>query len=256
MPTFSAHGIEIAYATHGKGPPVLLIHGFASNGNVNWVETSWTTALAEAGLTSLVIDNRGHGGSQKLHDPTAYAPTKMAADAVALLDELGIAKLPVIGYSMGARIAAFMARDWPDRVQCAVLGGMGRNLVTGLGDSEEIIAGLLAPSLADIAGRTGRQFRAFADRTGADRQALAACMSSSREAMSEEDVRRIGVPVLVATGSDDEMAGPADKLAELLPDGRAFTIEKRDHMRATGDPRFKAAATDFLERYGAEHAQV
>ena len=80
--------------------------------------------------------------------------------------------------------------------------------------------------------RTGRQFRIFADRTGADRAALAACMVTSREPMPEADVRRIAVPVLVAVGSEDDMAGAAEPLAALLPQGEAFTIpEPRPHAR-------------------------
>src|SRR5690606_13022238 len=118
-------------------------------------------------------------------------------------------------------------------------GGMGMNLITGLADSEEIISALTADSLADVRGKTGRQFRIFAEHTGADKAALAACMVSSREPMSEAQVRAIEVPVLVAVGAEDGMAGPPEPLAALLPKGEAFTIERRDHMRATGDPQFK-----------------
>jgi pimeloyl-ACP methyl ester carboxylesterase len=173
----------------------------------------------------------------------------MAEDSRALLDHLGIKGAAVFGYSMGARIAAFLALAHPGRVALSVWGGMGMNLITGLSDSEEIIAALLAPNLADVKGRTGRQFRIFADRTGADKEALAACMVTSRTPMPEADVRQITVPVLVATGSDDAMAGPADALAAILPMGEAFTIPGRDHMRSTGDPKFKAAALDFLARH-------
>ena len=136
---------------------------------------------------------------------------------------------------MGARIAAFMALNAPSRVSRVVLGGMGLNLVTGLADSEAIIAGLTADSLAEVTGRSSRQFRIFAEHSGADRAALAACMISSREPMAEADVRRIAAPVLVAVGEADDMAGSADALAALLPRGEAFTtIPRRDHMQAHG----------------------
>jgi pimeloyl-ACP methyl ester carboxylesterase len=249
MPSFLSDGISIAYETHGEGPPVLCIHGFGSSGKVNWIDTGWVETLNEAGYQAITFDNRGHGGSRKLYDTKLYFAHDMASDAAGLLDHLGIAKAHVLGYSMGARIGAFLALQQPDKVIASVWGGMGRNLVTGLADSETIISALTAESLSQVKDRIGRQFRIFADHNKADKAALAACMVSSREPMSEAQVRQITGPVLVATGADDEMAGPAYALAELLPQGEPFTIERRDHMRATGDPQFKRAALDFLARH-------
>jgi pimeloyl-ACP methyl ester carboxylesterase len=250
MPSFFSDSIEIAYEIHGEGTPILLIHGFGSSGKVNWIDTGWVETLTGAGYQTITMDNRGHGNSRKLYDPQLYFAHEMAEDAARLLDHLGIARAPVMGYSMGARIAAFLALQHPDKVTALVLGGTSGNLITGLEDSEEIIAALTAESLSQVTGKTGRTFRIFADHTGADRAALAACMVSSREQMTEAQVRAISVPVLVAVGSEDEMAGPPEALAALLQRGEAFTIERRDHMRATGDPQFKAAALEFLARHG------
>ena len=249
MPQFNSAGIAIDYEVHGAGEPVLLIHGFVSSGKVNWIDTGWVKTLVDAGYQAITFDNRGHGASRKLYDAQLYFAHEMAEDARRLLDHLVIARCPVIGYSMGARIAAYLALNHPERVTAAVFGGMGRNLVSGLEDSEEIIEALTAESLDQVTGRTGRMFRIFADHNKSDRAALAACMVNSREPMSEDKVRAISVPVLVAVGSDDEMAGSAAALAELLPQGEAFTIERRDHMRATGDPQFKQATLAFLARW-------
>lgn len=249
MPSFSSDGIAIAYQVHGEGKPILCIHGFGSSGKVNWIDTGWVETLREAGYQPITMDNRGHGESRKLYDAQLYFAHDMAEDAKRLLDHLGIGRAPVIGYSMGARIAAFLALNHPDKVTASVWGGMGLNLITGLADSETIISALTAESLSEVKDRIGRQFRIFADHTGADKAALAACMVSSREPMTEAQVRRIAGPVLVATGADDDMAGAAGPLAALLPQGEAFTIEKRDHMRATGDPQFKRAALEFLSRH-------
>ncbi|MGB3024561.1 alpha/beta fold hydrolase [Paradevosia shaoguanensis] len=248
MPTFLSDRISIAYEVYGEGEPVLLIHGFGSSGIINWVNTGWVEALNKAGYQAITIDDRGHGLSEKLYDPNDYYPALMAADAERLLEHLGIERAFVIGYSMGARITAFLAVEWPERVKAAVMGGMGMGLVTGLSDSREIIDGLNADSLADVKHPTGRQFRIFADHSKADRQALAACMVSSRQPMDIDDVRRISVPVLVAVGETDDMAGSAQELADLLPKGEAFVIPRRNHMLATGDARFKEAAIAFLER--------
>lgn len=248
MPSFTTSGLSLAYEDQGEGLPVLLIHGFASSGKVNWQDTGWVETLTEAGYRAITLDNRGHGQSDKPHDPELYYPSQMAEDAVALLDHLDIAQAAVIGYSMGARIAAFMAYAHPERVVSLIFGGMGLNLVNGLSDGNDIIAGLRAPSLADLSHPTARQFRIFADHTGSDREALAACMEASRQPMARADVRRIEVPVMVAVGEADEMAGRPEPMAELLPQGEAVLIPRRDHMRATGDKVFKAAALDFLGR--------
>jgi pimeloyl-ACP methyl ester carboxylesterase len=249
MPNFISDGLTLHYQRVGAGTPVLLIHGFGSSGSINWVATGWADTLAAEGYEALILDNRGHGDSDKPYDEERYFPQVMAEDARALLDHSGIERCFVIGYSMGARIAAFLALLHPERVAAAVLGGMGMNLITGLSDSEEIIAALRATSLDDVDHPTGQMFRRFADQSKADRLALASCMVHSREPMLEEFVRRISPPVLVAVGERDEMAGSPQALAALLPHGEAFTIARRDHMLATGDRTFKAAALHFLRRH-------
>lgn len=246
MPTFSSDGIAIAYEVFGEGVPVLLVHGFGSSIQVNWVQTGWVETLNQAGYKVIAFDNRGHGQSEKLYEPEFYYPNLMAWDAQRLLDHLGIDEAFVIGYSMGARISAFLARQAPQRVRAAVFGGMGMNLINGLDDSREIIDALNADKLSDVSHPTGRQFRIFADHSKSDRAALAACMMTSRQPMTVEEVKRIDVPILVAVGEDDDMAGSPEKLAALLPRGEAFSIPHRNHMLATGDKRFKEAALAFL----------
>jgi len=248
MPSFQSGGYTLNYETAGEGPAVLCIHGFASSGRVNWVETGWVDTLVGAGYKAITFDHRGHGQSDKPHDPEAYYPESMMADCLALLDHLGESRVAVLGYSMGARVAAFLSFSHPERVAAAIFGGMGLNLINGLTDGNDIISGLRAPSLADLTHPTARQFRIFADHTKSDREALAACMETSRQPMARADVRRIEVPVLVAVGEVDAMAYPPEPLAELLPHGEAFVIPRRDHMRATGDSKFKEATLEFLGR--------
>ena len=165
MAQFRNGEVEIAYLDSGEGEPIVLVHGFASNKEVNWVNTGWMTTLTRAGFRAIALDNRGHGASSKLYDPAAYHSATMAEDVRALLDHLQIERADVMGYSMGARIAAFFAVEHPGRVRSLVLGGLGIRLVEGVGLPESIAEALEAPSLADVSGTTERMFRAFAEQT-------------------------------------------------------------------------------------------
>ncbi len=247
MPSFNHGAVEIAYLDEGQGPPIVLIHGFASNREVNWVYPGWVSTLKAAGRRVIALDNRGHGQSTKLYDPSDYNTDKMAADARALLDHLQIEQADVFGYSMGARITAFLAAAHPDRVRSAILGGLGYKLIDGVGLPESIADALEAPSLADVTDPTARTFRAFADQTKSDRRALAACIRGSRQVMSVDQVAGIAVPTLVAVGTKDDVAGPAGKLAAVMRDARAFDIAGRDHMLAVGDKSLKTAVLHFLD---------
>ena len=246
MASFSHDDVEIAFLDEGEGEPIVLVHGFASNKNINWVGPGWVSTLTQAGRRVIALDNRGHGASTKLYDAAAYHSSLMAEDVRALLDHLGLKRADVMGYSMGARIAAYLALSHPDRVRSAVLGGLGIRLVEGVGLSDTIADGLEAPSLAEVADPTARMFRAFAEGTGSDLRALAACLRGSRQTLSRGEVERIAVPVLVAVGSEDPIAGSPQALAALIPGARALVIPGRDHMLAVGDKTFKTAVLTFL----------
>ena len=249
MKTFLSDGIELAYHDEGAGDPILLIHGFASNARVNWFETGWVTFLTHAGYRVIAIDNRGHGGSKKLYAPALYRAPLMAEDARRLLDHLGLGRAHVMGYSMGARITAFLTLNHPERVRTAVFGGLGSGMVDGVGEAEPIARALEAERLEDVNHATGRAFRVFADRTGGDRLALAACMRAARQKISADEMAQIAVPVLVAVGTRDVIAGSAQRLAAMIPGAEALDIPRRDHMRAVGDRVYKDGVAEFLGRH-------
>lgn len=250
MASFNNGAVEIAYLDQGEGEPVVLVHGFASNKEINWVNPSWLTTLTRAGRRVIALDNRGHGQSSKLYDPAAYQMTLMAEDVRALMDHLRIARADVMGYSMGGRITAFMAVHHPERVRSAIIGGLGVRLVEGHGGAmANVIAGALdANALADVTDPTGRTFRMFAEQTKSDLKALAACMRRPRETLTREQVAGIAAPVLVAVGSKDDVAGSGPALAALIPGARALDIPGRDHMLAVGDKVFKAGVVEFLNQ--------
>ena len=246
MERFQRDGVEIAFLDEGEGDPIVLVHGFASTAAVNWVHPGWVATLTKANRRVIALDNRGHGASTKLYDPAAYHSAIMAEDVRALLDHLGLGSADVMGYSMGARISAFLALAHPRRLRKVVFGGLGSHLIEGVGLPESIADALEAPSLADVRDPQGRTFRAFAEQTSSDLEALAACVRGSRQTLSRDEVAAIRVPVLVAVGSKDTVAGAAHELAALLPFGRALDIPGRDHMLAVGDKVFKQGALAFL----------
>src|ERR1700685_2012122 len=160
---FSSDGGDIAFidakprgradipfpATTPRGPdrnePILLIHGFASSYRMNWVGPRWVDTLTQAGRRVIAFDNRGHGQSQKLHAPADYHFDLMIRDAANLLAHLGVERADVMGYSMGARIASFLALAEPPLVRSLILGGLGDRLVRDAGLPEAIAEALEAP---------------------------------------------------------------------------------------------------------------
>lgn len=248
MPTFQSDGIELAYLDEGSGEPVLLIHGFASSRLVNWVYPGWVETLKTAGRRVIAIDNRGHGDSEKLYDPADYHLSTMAADAARLLDHLGVARADVMGYSMGARIAATLAIEHPERVRSLVVGGLGAAMMTGMLSAEPIAQALEASSIAAVSDPTGRTFRQFAEQTKSDRLALAACIRSSREPIPAERAATIACPTLIAVGTKDLIAGSPAELAAVIPGAEVLDIPGRDHMVAVGDRVFKQGVVEFLSR--------
>ena len=207
-------GVRLAFidempATCSRGKPVLLIHGFASTHAVNWIFPLWVKTLTEAGRRVIAFDNRGHGRSEKFYDPAAYSLSEMAEDARALLDALDIAVVDVMGYSLGARIAAFLAKAHGHRLR--------------------------------------RSFRSFAEATKSDLKALAACVRGARQALTEAEVREINIPILIVMGTEDRVGGDPHALAVLFKRARTVHIPGHDHNRTVGDKVYKASILDFLD---------
>jgi pimeloyl-ACP methyl ester carboxylesterase len=246
MPSFHNGAVEIAYLDEGEGDPILLVHGFASSKNVNWVYPTWVSELKKNGRRVIAFDNRGHGDSGKLYDAAEYEIGIMAADIVALMDHLRIERADVMGYSLGSRMTAVMALREPQRLRSAILGGIGIGLIEGGGPGENVAEALEAPSLDDVTDPVGRTFRAFADQTRSDRRALAACLRGSRRLMTRQEAGAIKVPALIAVGTSDEIAGSAQALGKIIPAAEVLDIPNRDHMRAVGDKVYKTGVLDFL----------
>lgn len=251
MNSFKSDGVDIAYtdyppAGEDKRAPILLIHGFASTQTVNWLFTQWIKTLTEDGRRVVTFDNRGHGQSEKLYDPSLYTLEAMAGDAAALLDHLAIPQADVMGYSMGARIALTLALTVPEKVRTLILGGVGDYLVSDPGLPSGLAEAMEAERIEDIGSPMMKIFRGFAESTRSDLAALAACARGFRKAMDPASLARIAQPVLICVGTRDDVAGDPHPLQPLFRLAEIVDIPGRDHNRAVGDRVYKQAVLSFL----------
>jgi pimeloyl-ACP methyl ester carboxylesterase len=248
MPVFQPQpSLSLAYDDLGDGPPILLVHGFASNRKTNWIGPGWYDTLVKSGKRVIALDLRGHGESEKLYDSADYDEDRMARDALALLDHLGVAEADYMGYSMGGFIGVSAAALAPERWGRIVLAGIGQNYMSStVVDPQDIARGLTAPALNDVQGAVARQFRRFAESSGNDLKALAACILRPRRSLQAHELTHVMNRVLVITGDRDAISGPPEPLAALFPRGESALIPGRDHMTAVGDKAYKAAVVAFL----------
>jgi pimeloyl-ACP methyl ester carboxylesterase len=242
---FDSNGIRLHYELHGpeNGTPVVLVHGFASDYRLNWVGTRWQETLTQAGYRVVGLDCRGHGNSEKPHDPAAYALELMAADVNRLLVHLNIRIAHYVGYSMGARIGIQALLDFSPRLNRVVLGGVGWG--GAFGEAKEIARAMRGqPTTSEVA----RSFYDFARaRPENDLEALAACILGPQPEPDPKRLAAITNPVLVAVGENDDIAVDAERLVESIPSAHLVTISGRNHMSAVPAREFKEAALEFLE---------
>ncbi len=251
MDTLLSDGVEIAYTdfpplSEDRHEPIVLIHGFASTHAVNWLFTQWVKTLTEDGRRVIVLDNRGHGRSGKLYDPVSFSLDAMAADVVRLLDHLAIPRADVMGYSLGARIAVSMAQSAPAHVRAIILGGVGTHLIDEAGVPDGMAEAMEAERIEDIDDSMLKIFRGFAESTRSDLKALAACARGARKPLDPKQLASIAAPVLICTGTRDDVAGDPHPLQPLFNSAQIVDIPGRDHNRAVGDRVYKQAALEFL----------
>ncbi|KQQ92529.1 hypothetical protein ASF62_11760 [Leifsonia sp. Leaf325] len=249
----SADGTRIAYDMHGASgatgiagsagtgqPPILLVHGFASDPRVTWESTGWVRFLQRAGRQVITVDLRGHGRSDSPVDSARYTPDVQTADLSAVLDASHVDLVDVVAYSMGARIASAYARLEPSRIRRLVLGGAGplEVFATWRGDDVERML-----RTADFAGNPIAQAVVGpALAAGADPAVLLACIRG----MTGAPLLRPGeVPVMIVVGELDPVGAGAPELATEW--GASFaSIPGRDHINVLTARAFKDAALAFL----------
>ncbi|WNV74672.1 alpha/beta fold hydrolase [Geodermatophilus sp. DSM 44513] len=246
-----ADGVEVAvhrWGVPGDRPPVYLQHGFVADTRLNWVGTGTVRVLLSAGREVVGVDARGHGRSDKPHDPAAYGELRMADDLRRVADALGHDCLDLAGYSMGATVAMLTAAT-DRRVRRLVVGGAGAAFVEpGSAEHHRVLMAGLATALetadvTEVRDPATVAFRRMADALGADRWALAAHARAVHT--RAVDLAAITAPTLVLTGDADPLAGRPEALAAAIP-GARVTLVPGDHSTALRTPAFAAALTDFL----------
>jgi pimeloyl-ACP methyl ester carboxylesterase len=273
---FDSNGVKIHYIVAGKGEPVVLIHGFTADINKNWrtgffpVETENNAAgpriferLAK-NYQVIALDNRGHGKSDKPHDPKQYG-VEMAEDVVRLLDHLRIPKAHVVGYSMGAIITAKLLTTHPDRLLSATLGGH-----SGIREGEPSqFYDQLAKSLEEGKGfgplierltPAGRpkptpQMIAMANAMLAksnDEKALAAVVRGFNElAINPDRLETNHVPTLALIGEFDPLKKGVDALQGHMGSLKIVVVKGTDHVTAISSPDFMKALSEFLREHSS-----
>jgi len=121
VPYANNQGVWIHYEVEGNGPPLVLLHGLLRYLE-EWRELGYVDSLKKD-FTLILMDMRGHGGSDKPHDPEAYKLKFLVADVIAVMDALNISKTHFLGDSLGGRMAFALAKYAPERFHSFIIGG-------------------------------------------------------------------------------------------------------------------------------------
>ena len=247
MPTFASFDdVPIAFHESGEGPAVVLVHGYTGDFRSNFGDSGIASAITDAGYRVVALDLRGHGGSGKPHDFAAYENKALARDVVALADHVGLDRYHLIGYSLGAIVAASVVLLDP-RVRSVALGGMGDRLLDPAWDRpHQLVKGLMEGASGqtdDVA--VGRMIKMIEAR-GGDPIALAG-VQHGHVAVTAHEFANVSVPALVFAGIDDDVNGDPAGLAAVIP-GAQLVRTPGDHMSAIPTPELRAAIIRFLKR--------
>lgn len=239
----SFDGTRIAWREMGEGRPAILIHGYFSTAEINWIKYGHAAKLAARGFRVIMPDLRGHGASDRPHDLAAYPPDALMRDGFALIEHLGLTDYDLGGYSLGGRTTMRMLANGA-RPRRAILSGMGltgivrtagrgdyfRNVLTNLGSFER--------------GTSEWMTEAFLKTSGGDPIALLNVLETFVDTPIDA-IEAIDVPIAVVTGVDDDDNGSGAELADTLPHA-VYREIPGNHMSAVTKPELGQAIADFL----------
>lgn len=239
----SFDGAALTYSIEGAGRPVLMLHGFLSNPNFNFVGPGITQAIVGAGFQAVMLDFRGHGRSAAPDDVSAYPPDVLALDAGALIAHLGLRDYDLFGYSLGARTATRLLVRGARPRRC-VLAGMGDSGVIGLAKRVAYFEDIITKGEASRFPEAARTVAAMIAQGGLNPRAALHVLHSQTPTPAEA-LAKIDTPILVISGERDDDNGSAEGLAALFPNARAMRTPG-NHLSAVAKPELAAAIVDFL----------
>lgn len=251
-PQFIMVGEGLRIATYSWGdlddPVVVVVHGFASSTKDNWVATGWVRDLLRAGYRVIGLDQRGHGASDKPHDPHDYDMRQLAGDVEAVLDTYLVDDAFYVGYSLGARVGWEVVQDIAPRIPRAILGGVPDGIPLARLDIDQVRA--YVDDGMPVTDRVTQNYIALTERVpGNDLRALLAIARGMRESktVDPDPAHAPQQPVLFATGSEDAIIPGSRALAAATPQGRFLEIPGRHHFNAPGSRVFREQAIAFLQ---------
>lgn len=238
MPFITNNGVRVHYQVEGSGEPLVLYHGLTGSGE-RWRDTGYTAGLRDD-YRLILIDARGHGLSDKPHDPAVFDRRLQAADVVAVLDDLAIPQAHFWGHSLGGNIALTLGRYHPQCVSSLVITGYSPFAA----EAEETAE--MASWASDLAGGMPSFVAGYEERHGTlpddararwlanDGLALSACVANM---IAEADGRHVPElplvkqPTLLLVGSLEPFFPRAEEAAGLLPQGRFIPLPGLDHVQ-------------------------
>jgi pimeloyl-ACP methyl ester carboxylesterase len=239
----SFDGTELAWREMGEGRPLVLLHGYFSNAQTNWIKYGHAATLAEAGFRVIMPDLRAHGDSAKPHDAANYLKDVLADDGFALVKHLGLTDYDLGGYSLGGRaVARMLVRGAVPRR--AIISGMGLQGLTDTGSRAAHWHNIFAGLGHHKQGSPEWLAEAFLKTTGGDPDALEHVLDTFVDT-SVAELAAIAVPIGVICGEHDNDNGSAAALADLMPNARLITVPG-NHMSAVAKPDLGIAFRDFL----------
>ena len=258
---FDSDGTKIHYLAAGEGEPVILIHGFTANAWNNWMETGVFGKLA-GNFRVIAIDARGHGKSDKPHDPAVYG-TNMAQDVLNLMDHLEIKKAHVGGYSMGGFVTMKLISMAPSRFESAIVAGAGwrqegadRTFFDELGASLEAGKGLtpllraLSPEGAEPPNEEALEMMNQIAMAQNDPLALAAAIRGMGDlTVAEEWLRKNPVPTLAIIGGLDPLKEGVDAMTPVMKNLEVVIIDGGDHITTLLNPQFASQLADGMHGF-------
>ncbi|TMV61356.1 alpha/beta hydrolase [Thioclava sp. BHET1] len=232
----------MAYYELGEGWPVVLLHGFCSTAQDNWIRPGHAAQIVAQGYRLILPDLRAHGQSACPHDPAAYTRDVLADDGFALIEALGLRQYDLGGYSLGARTTARMLARGA-RPRKVILGGQSFESLTGTPGMGDYFRRVLSMPGRFAEGTPEFRTDRYLTRIGADRTALL-LSQAGREQIPPEVLTGLDQPVLAVLGAEDPRDGAT--LAARIPDCRHVTLPG-SHMSVIGKPEaLGAAIAEFL----------